>query len=137
MRCFLILVSRLLLVPVMLTACGSSSYGDDARSAVSTMAGAISTYNKDQATTVASTGSACSDGLNGLKGAQDTLQKGTPPAQYAKVAGALRKAYALAHAGFSDCARGAPELNYPLMYQADRELARANKWILKARRLDH
>jgi hypothetical protein len=137
MRSRLTIASTLLLVPMLMTACGSSSYQDDARSAVSTMAGAISTYNKDRTTSVASTGSACSDGLNGLKNAQDTLQKGNPPAQYAKIAAALRKAFVLTNLGFSDCVKAAPNLNYPLMYRADQELAQANKWILKARHLDH
>jgi hypothetical protein len=42
----------------------------------------------------------------------------------------------MAQRGFADCAKAVPSLNYPLMFQADRELAAANRSILRAQALD-
>jgi hypothetical protein len=130
-------LSLVLLLPFALVSCGGSqSYQDSLRSAVSDMRGAISTYNRAKPGDLASTGASCVKALDALKGAQKTLVQGSPPSQLRWESRALKEAYVAARDGFADCARAAPALDYALMYRADRELARANGWILEARRLD-
>ena len=120
----------------VLGGCGSSpSYADDARAAIKSMSSTISRYDATRPSDVASTGRACSAALASLESSKN-LATATPPARYKRLGNALREAYTLAHAGFSDCAQGAAASNYARMVQADSELTAANSWIAVARRLN-
>ena len=120
---------------VLLVACGSQSYQDTARPAISSIQSDIASYNRNRPTDLKSTAAACTQALDGLKSARPLLRD-SPPRQYQALIGALRNAISTAQRGFSDCAHAVPSLNYPLMFQADREIAAANRWILRARALD-
>lgn len=124
------------LISVLLPGCGSQSYEASMRSAIADMQSVIATYNKVAPADLAATGSACASAFEGLKGQQQTFEQTSPPARYRAESSALKHAYALGKSGFSDCARAARTLSYPLMFRADREIAAANSWIQSARRLD-
>jgi hypothetical protein len=122
---------------IMLAGCGgSSSYTDSARSAVKHMASAVRTYNSSRINDVATTGVVCKSALHGLS-SDTTLATQSAPAQYKQLGAALRHAYQSARAGFADCAAAAAALDFRRMARADTEIAAANAWIARARRLDH
>lgn len=120
---------------VTLVGCGSQSYQDTARAAISSLQSDITSYNRSRLTDLKSTAAACTRALHGLAAAR-ALEKNSPPNQYRPLMAVLRTVVSMAQRGFADCAHAAPTLNYPLMFQADREIAAANRWILRARALD-
>jgi hypothetical protein len=129
------LAAMVLIVPA--AGCGSSpSYADNARSAIKTMAKALHKYDAARPASVAATGAACKSALAALKG-RNTLAGQTPPSQYKQLDLALKRAFASARAGFTDCVSGASSFNYVTMVHADTEISDANSWIAEAKRLDH
>jgi hypothetical protein len=120
---------------VTLVDCGSQSYEDAARPAISSIQSDIASYNRSRPTDLKSTAGACIQALDGLKSVRPLVQD-SPPKQYQALIAALRTAISMAQLGFADCAHAVPSLNFPLMFQADREIAAANRWILRARALD-
>jgi hypothetical protein len=122
---------------VLIAGCGGSSpsYADTMRSAVTSMQSAIQTYNQRHISSLAAESPACRTANSKLVAEQHRLRQ-APPAHYRRVVAALRRAYALARQAFADCAAAARSINYPLMARAEDEVAQANAWIARARRLD-
>jgi hypothetical protein len=125
----------LLGLSVLFVDCGSQSYGETARTSISSMQSDIASYNRSRITDLKSTAAACTRALGRLNGAGPLL-KDSPPERYRALIGDLRSVVSMARRGFADCAHAASTLNYLLMFQADREIAAANRWILRARALD-
>jgi hypothetical protein len=119
-----------------LSACGSSSYSDRLHSAVSDMAGAITSWNNSQQTGLAGTGNACAKAASGVISGAGSLQPQSAPKQFKAETLALHNAQTLARAGFKHCAQAASTLDYPLMAQAVKEIDGANRWIAQARKAD-
>jgi len=124
-----------LLIPV-LTACGPPSYASAAPAAVTAMTKAIQHYNAGTQTNLASTAGACRSAQRDLSSASDLAN---PPSSGSlqPIGDALAHAYNLAMAGFTECARADPKLDYPLMAKAEGEIDQANAWLARARSLDH
>ena len=120
-----------------LDGCGSQSSTDPSRQAISSIRAVVTRYDRTQTTDLASTGLACAEAVRALARAGHGLQQQSVSAQDRSIVTAVRQAYASARRGFSDCASAAQALNYPLMDRADQEIAQANAWIARARRLDH
>lgn len=101
------------------------------------MESTLRSYNQEQPVSLAGEAGVCRSAGVGLQRLQSQLVQTPAPAQYHSVTSAVRKAYVLARKAFSDCALAARSLSYPLMTQAEHEVAQANAWIDRAHRADH
>lgn len=118
-----------------MTACGSTTYQQSASDATSHLASALKSFDTSAQTDLASTGSACKAAV-GAVGSASALDKSPPSGVFKAEAAALKRAYNLAHAGFSACESAAASLDYPQMVEAETDIKAANRWLAKARELD-
>jgi hypothetical protein len=125
-----------LVVTVSLAGCGSKSYADSIHPGISAARGAIESYDASQPSGLSATGAACEKAYLRLARNHDLLTT-TVPSSYKREADALKRSYLQARQGFESCARGARTMDFPLMTQAERQIAQANGALEQARRLDH
>jgi hypothetical protein len=115
-----------------MAACGSSGPSPTEQGAMDNLRSVLASYNASTQTDVASTGSACTQALSGLRGS--SFLTSTPsPGKDLTVRQDVHAAYLAAQVGFSDCALGARTLNYQVMARGDSELISANVSLEKAR----
>lgn len=121
-------------VLVVLAGCGGASGGSDFHAAVSSMRTVLVAYDRSPQSNVTDTARACRQAHDQLSGDSALLH---PPSTGPNVAAgrALGHAYQDALAGLADCAGSAP-YNYVRMALAQREIATANVWLARARRLE-
>ncbi len=72
----------------------------------------------------------------GQHGVFDFFQKDSPDSEYLRFATSQDIGVPTIWTIASEHKRKVAALNFPLMFQADREIAAANRWILRARALD-
>ena len=119
----------LLLGLVLLAGCGSSgSSGSDLRHAVAGLRAAIHAYDVSPQGNVSQTAASCARAHAAIAGYSSLLN---PSSGSQTLDADLKNAYALALAGFTDCAAAAP-YDYQRMLKAQDELASANSWIARA-----
>jgi hypothetical protein len=124
---------RLLAVGLLLglAGCGSQTQGQQDRTDVTDLARALRQYNAAPVHSLAQQASACAT-------ARGQVQR-VPPlnshisGRYQKEAALINTARADALTGFSECAKAAADLDYPLMVQAQAKLAAANSDLAGAR----
>jgi hypothetical protein len=126
-----------LLCTLAVAGCGNSGgYASEAKSAISTLNGAVTTYNKATPEDVQATGVSCKTASDTLKGTRVPAATSAPK-QQRELAAALQHAYAEAERGFKDCAAAGARNNYMGMAQAAQEITTANQLLDRARALDH
>jgi hypothetical protein len=126
-----------LLCLVAIAGCGSSGgYTSEAKSAINTLNGAVTTYNKATPGDVQATGVTCKTASDALKGTK-VPPATSAPKQQRKLAVALHRAYTEAERGFGDCAAAGARNDYVGMARAAQEITTANQFLNRARTLDH
>ena len=129
--------SLLVLIGLLAVGCGSSGgYSSDAHSAITTLSGAITTYNAASPRDVQSTGASCKTALDKLSSGTMPSPTAAPEAQKT-LADILSQIYAKAKRGFTDCATAGRQNDYVLMARSTQELAGVNVDVRRARSLDH
>jgi hypothetical protein len=123
------------LVPCVLSACGSSSYADQVKPAMAHVRAALTTYDEADGANLQRTGAACLRASSQIEKNASLPRSGAPSDERKEVA-ALRQALALMSTGFHHCGQAARSMDFPLMAQADREIADANQWLRAAQHVE-
>lgn len=123
------------IVCLIVAGCGSTNYAASAQSSAAAIQSALTSYNSQPQSTIASTGRACEQAYTSLRSHPFPSPSGANSAQRA-VADQLATAYADALTGFRQCEQAARSGSYLGMFNAVKALQSANNALARARAKD-